>query len=167
MKEIFEHKINGFTLAEVIITLALTSMAVAFAYGTLSYVQKLFFSYKQQNRFMQEYTAFKERMDHEALYSEYVIEQDENVFRIKRDSGFIDLEIKKLHILMKKGTACDTFHFSAENIKKEYELMPNSNLAGRLVNLIGFETEYSKQKFNFVFSKKYDASIKLKLGKGQ
>jgi len=165
MNNVFNHRVNGFTLAEVIVTLALTSMAITFAYGTLTYVQKLFFSYKDQNRFMQEFTAFKQRMDHEALYSDYMMEQTEDHFAISRDSTHIELELKKDLVLMRKNGICDTFHFIAVHVKKHFELMPNSPLNNKLVKCLSFEVEYSKQKFKFVFSKMYDASVKLKLEK--
>lgn len=160
---LFEHKLDGFTLAEVIVTLALTSMALTFAYGTLTYVQKLFYSYKDQNRFMQEYTEFKKRMDHEALFCEYIIEIKESTFQIKRDSLLIDLEILKDVILVKNKKTCDTFHLVTSAIQKKYELMEEQNMANKLVRSLDFEVGFSKQKFNFCFDKNYDATVKLKL----
>lgn len=150
-----------------IVTLALTSMVIAFAYGALSYVQQLFYSYKDQNRFMQEYTEFKKRMDHEALYADYINEERANCFKIKRDSSMIDLEIKEKVILMKKNEVCDTFHIVANKMKKNYETMKDPAMMNKLLNHLYFETEFSKQKFNFEMFKSYDASIKLKLDKVQ
>ncbi|MFO0355668.1 MAG: type II secretion system protein J [Sphingobacteriaceae bacterium] len=164
---LFTHKLDGFTLAEVIITMALTSMVIMFAYGTLSYVQKLFFSYKDQNRFLQEYTIFKERMDHEILYSEWILEGEENHFKIKRDSSFIDLEFLKNAILLRNNQVCDTFHFEPKLITREYEQMSENSTVKQLVHKMRFEIEFSKQKFSLSFTKHYDASVKLKLEQGQ
>jgi prepilin-type N-terminal cleavage/methylation domain-containing protein len=160
---LLSHKVNGFTLAEVIVTLALTSMVITFAYGTLTYVQKLFSSYRNQNRFMQEYTCFKERMDHEALYADWMMEQGENSYRIKRDSVFIDVEFLKTVTLLKNGVICDTFHLVPENLKKMYEPIGDPLMKNKLVRSLNFDIEYSKQKFSFSFLKNYDASVKLKL----
>lgn len=157
------HKLDGFTLAEVIITLALTSMVITFAYGTLSYVQKLFFTYKDQNRFMQEYTNFKVRMDHEALYCDWMMEQGENKFRIKRDSSFIDVEFLKHVILVRKAGNCDTFHLVPGTLKRRYEPMNNPTMTNKLVSALNFDMAFSKQTFSFCFLKNYDASVKLKL----
>jgi len=166
MKKVFDHTLKGFTLAEVIVTLALTSMVIVFAYGILTYVQKLFYSYKGQNRFIQEYTTFKERMDHEALYSAYITEQSETTFKIKRDSVIIDLEILSNVVLLKNGLVCDTFHFAALQLKKEYEKMPDTYSLNKLIKTLNFDVEFSKQKFSFMFEKDYDASVKLKLDRG-
>lgn len=159
------HKLHAFTLAEVIVALALTSMAIMFAYGTLTYVQKLFMNYKDQNRFIQEYSTFKERMDHEALYSEWVIQKNENTLSIKRDSSVISVEFLKNVILMKSEEACDTFHLTALDINKEYEEMHDQDMTNKLVKTLKFDVKFSRQKFSFYFYKQYDAFVKLKLDK--
>jgi prepilin-type N-terminal cleavage/methylation domain-containing protein len=165
VKRLITYKLKGFTLAEVMVTLVLTTIVVTFAYGTLSYVQKLFYSFKGQNRFIQEFTCFKQRMDHEALYAEWIKEQGENKFEIKRDSIITHLEILEHVILMKRGLATDTFHMEAKAIKKEYEVMPVAGTSNRLIKGLYFKTEFSKQAFNFQIKKKHDASVKLNIGK--
>ena len=163
MKKVLTHKLKGFTLAEVMVTMALTAIVITFAYGTLSYVQKLFYSYKDQNRFVQEFTNFKQRMDHESIYSEFVTENGENTFSIKRDSTVTNLKFLPEVILMQRGNKCDTFHLAAKNIKSEYEKMSNSS--ERLLKELSFKVEFSKQAFNFQFTKEYDASVLLKIEK--
>jgi prepilin-type N-terminal cleavage/methylation domain-containing protein len=154
---------NGFTITELLVTLALTSIAITFAYGTLSYVQNLFFNFKKQNQFINEYIDFKNRMDYEALYSDFIVEAKENHFEIRRDSSIIDLAFLEKVILLKKNNHCDTFHIKARKPKKEFEMMKNPVYNNKLVKSISFEFEFTKQKFNFYFYKNYDASIKLQL----
>ena len=158
---------KGFTIVEVMVTMALTSIIITFAYSTLGYIQKLFYTYKDQNRFINEYTDFKKRMDHEALYSESVIEGSENKFNIKRDTSLAELEFLEKVVLFKKGEHCDTFHFELKQINKEYELMKNPALVNKLIKAMSFEIDYSKQKFNFIFNKNYDASVKLRLDRAE
>jgi len=155
--------LRGFTIAELLVVLALTSIAITFSYGTLSYIQKLFFDYRKQNNFLNEFTEFKKRMDHESLKADIVIEKNENEFEIKRDSVSSHLYIMESVILMKKNGHCDTFHIAARSIKKEYELMHNPTWSNKLLRRLELETDFKKQKFNFYFSKEYSADVKLKL----
>ena len=160
-----DYKLKGFTIAELLIVLILTSISITLSYGTLTYVQKLFSEYKKQNRFLNEFTDLKQRMDFESLKATRVIEQQENTFEIKRDSAIITLQIKEKVILMKRNETCDTFHIAAKNIKKEYESMTNPLWTNRLVSSLKFDTEFSKQTFHFCFNKEHSASLKLKLEK--
>jgi len=54
MSERKNKYLKGFTLVEVLIALILTSITITFSYGTLSYIQKIFNGYKDQNRFINE-----------------------------------------------------------------------------------------------------------------
>jgi prepilin-type N-terminal cleavage/methylation domain-containing protein len=160
-----KYKVKGFTITEVLVTLALTSIAITMAYGTMTYIQKLFYNYKDQNRFINEYTSLKKRMDFESLNAKMIVEEGENKFVIKRDSLNASLEFRINDILFKKGDRCDTFHISAKNIQKDYEVMKNPLWTGKLVNTLKFEVQFTKQKFNFYFYKNYDSSVKMELDK--
>jgi len=156
------YKQKAFTIAELLVVLALTSVSVTLSYGTLNYVQKLFTEYKKQNRFLNEYTELKQRMDYEALKADYITEEAENHFMIRRDSTSIELEIQEAVILLRRKGSCDTFHLISKNIRKEYETM-NSAVDMRLLSKLKFETYFSRQRFNFCFEKHVDAAWKLKL----
>ncbi|PBQ30234.1 hypothetical protein CNR22_00155 [Sphingobacteriaceae bacterium] len=156
-------KLKGFTITELLIVLVLTSLSIIFSYGTLNYIQKIFSDYKKQNRFLNEFTVFKSRMDMESIKSISVIEQKESTFEIRRDSSLIVLQLNEEVILLKKEGACDTFHIAAKKISKEYELMKNPAWTNKLLSKLEFETEFSKQKFFFSFNKEHSASFKLAL----
>jgi len=158
-----KYFLKGFTIIEVLISLMLTSITVTLSYSSLNYVQKLFYNYKTQNKFISEYTDFKKRMDYESLKAKLIIENSENNFTIKRDSANITFQILDKTLLLFKGEHCDTFHIEAKKIKKEYELMKKPLWTNKLLKSLRFETEFSKQKFNFQFDKNYDSSVKMEL----
>lgn len=162
-----KYALKGFTIAEVLVTLALTSLAITLSYATLGYVRELFYNYKTQSKFINQYTDFKQRMDYEALKCDMITEESENKFSIKRDTVMATLEIMEKYMLLRKQEQVDTFHFRAKNIKKEYEAMKNPLWTNKLVRSLQFETDFTKQKFNFCFYKKYNASVKLELDKEQ
>ncbi|MDO9000238.1 MAG: prepilin-type N-terminal cleavage/methylation domain-containing protein [Bacteroidota bacterium] len=164
-KKIFKHKTKGLTLAEVLVTLALTSIVITLSYSTLNYTQKLFYNYKKQNQFINEYTDFNKRMRYESLKANTISMQSENTFLINRDSIQTSLQFFPKVILMSRKDNCDTFHIEAKNIKMEYEIINNPQWTNKLVKLLVFETEFTKQKFNFIFHKIYDASVKFELDK--
>ncbi len=165
MKNKQKYAVKGFTLAEVLVTLALTSLAITLSYSTLTYIQKLFNGYKEQNKFINQYTDLKKRMDYEALKASVIIEESENTFIIKRDSITSSLKILEKVILMERNNHCDTFHIEAKKIEKEFESIKNPAFANKLLKSLKFETQFTKQKFNFYFYKKYDASVKLEFDK--
>ncbi len=164
-KYVLNYKLKGLTLAEVLVTLALTSIVITLSYSTLNYTQKLFYNYKKQNQFLNEYTDFKNRMNFESLMAKTILEQNETTFLINRDSIQTTLQFFSNVVLLKRNDNCDTFHIEAKNIKKEYEKIKNPLWTNKLIKLLVFETEYTKQKFNFCFYKNYDASVKLELDK--
>lgn len=157
------HKLKGFTIAEVLVVLALTSLSVTLSYATLTYIQKLFVDYRRQNTFLSQYTDLKKRLDYESLKASVVIEKSENNFVIRRDSSDASLQILEKTVLLRRNEKCDTFHFSAKNIKKEYETMKNPAWTNKLLRSLQFEVEFTKQKFNFSFYKEHESGVKLKL----
>ncbi len=160
-----KYYVKGFTIAELLVVLALTSISITLSYGTLNYIQKLFVEYKKQNKFLNEFTDLKKRMDYESLKADLVTEVQENKFEIRRDSGVAILQLMEHVILLKRNEHCDTFHISARHIKKEYEAMENPAWYNKLVSQILFETDFTKQTFHFCFYKDHEASVKLALDK--
>jgi prepilin-type N-terminal cleavage/methylation domain-containing protein len=167
VKHVKLNKVKGFTIIEVLVTLALTSIAITLGFATLNYVQKLFYDYKKQNKFIQQYTDLKWHLDVEKNRAERVIEISENNFEISRDSLNSNLILQGDKILLKRNDRCDTFFVKAENIKKEYLQLNNPKWSNKLVTSLKFESYYSKQKFIFYFYKDYDASAKLEMERSE
>ena len=163
MSERKNKYLKGFTLVEVLIALILTSITITFSYGTLSYIQKIFNGYKDQNRFINEYCRLKNVVEFEMLRSYMIVMNAENEFSVRGDSVVTDIVLGAKNILLKRNGFCDTFHLPPSNTNIRFEPMNQQALVGRLVKSLGFELEYNKQKFNFYFSKDYDASVKMKL----
>ncbi|MCC6370239.1 MAG: prepilin-type N-terminal cleavage/methylation domain-containing protein [Bacteroidia bacterium] len=162
MKGIKKYQ-KGFTIAEVLITLVLTSIAITLSYGTLNYIQKLFHAYTNQNKYINQITDLKQRLDFEAIKCDLVVEESENNFRIVRDTIESHLIITDKNILYKRQLNCDTFNIEAINLKKEYERIENPKWHNLLIKSLQFESSFTKQKFNFYFYKEYDAATKLAL----
>lgn len=161
MKYTKHHRLKGFTLTEVLVTLALTSIAITFAYGSFNYVNKLFIDYRQQNRFLTECINLKNRLSYEMLYADSFMESGENEFLSKRGNDSVSIEIKENCILFKKNEACDTFHLEVREIAKSFEYMKNPVYVNKLVAGLNFEVEFSKQRFNFYFYKQHCGDVKL------
>lgn len=157
------HKLKGLTIAELLVTLALTTVCLTLAYTTLTYIQKLFYNYKENNRFINEFVYFKSRMDYEALNSSFIIEKNENVFEIECDSSLTTIELKESVVLCTKNNHTDTFHFKINDVQKLYEKMNSPVLSNVLVNYLSFKLEYNKQQFTYVLNKQHDSSVKMKL----
>jgi len=158
-----KYALKGFTIAELLVVMVLTSVSITLSYGTLTYVQKLFYEYKKQNKFLNEFTSLKNRLDLESLKADLVTESSTDHFEIKRDSTLGYLEILQDLILVKRNNVCDTFHIKATNIQKEYEKMNHPLWQNRIVRSIKFEVLFSKQKFNFSFHKEHSPALKLEL----
>ncbi|MBL7932146.1 MAG: prepilin-type N-terminal cleavage/methylation domain-containing protein [Bacteroidia bacterium] len=163
MKTNAHKRLKGFTIVEVLVVLALTSLSVSLSYGALNATQELFSRYKAQNRFLNEFTELKRRCDYEALKAISIIEIGTNIFEIKRDSLPIKISVLDKRVLLFKGGICDTFHLEAKNLKIGYEEMANPLWQNKLVNELSFDVEFSKQKYIFSFTKSHDASVKLAL----
>ncbi len=157
------NKLKGFTIAELLVTLALTTVCLTLSYSTLTYIQKLFYNYKENNKFLNEFVYFKTRMDYEALNSSLFKEENENTFIIGQDSLLSQLELKESVVLLSKNNRTDTFHFKIKDVQKTYEVMSSPILNNVLVNHLSFKLEYNKQQFIYVLSKQHDSSVKMKL----
>jgi prepilin-type N-terminal cleavage/methylation domain-containing protein len=159
------HKVKGYTIIEVMVTLVLTSLAITMSYSALTYVQKMFVSYKNQNLFIERFTSLKERINYEILKADMVAEEDENSFKITRDTITTLLKLEDKFIVLSKGARQDTFYTEVSGIKKEFEIIKNPVWQNKLVSHLEFETEFGKQKFKLGFYKPHEASLKLKLDK--
>lgn len=157
--------VKGFTIAEMLITLVLTSASITLSYHTLSYVQKLFYSYKEQNQFLQQYTHLKRVLDDECLKSDKLIEENENEFSFYNDTLITQFKISESLLILKKGLRTDSVKTKALHIQKTYENFNNPNFKNKFINSLSFEVLYTKQKFNFYIYKNYDASVKMELEK--
>jgi prepilin-type N-terminal cleavage/methylation domain-containing protein len=164
-KRFVSHKVKGYTIIEMMVTLVLTSLIITMSYSALTYVQKMFISYKSQNLFIEKFTSLKDRINYEILKADIVSEESANQFKITRDSSSAMLILMDKFIVLTKGVRQDTFYTEVSNIKKEFELIKNPMWQNKLIQSLEFETKFTKQKFVLRFQKVHEASLKLELDK--
>lgn len=157
------RRVKGLTLAEVLVTLALTSVVVTLAYTGLNYVQKLYAQYRQQTRFIQSLSHLQNRLQYEGLKARYVLQTTETEFQMVRDSAKVTLKLLPESVITTQGIQTDTFYVKARQIERTYQPVKNPLYAGRLIQSLSFQCEFTKQKFNIYFYKPYDASVLLEL----
>lgn len=157
------HKQKGFTLAEVLITLLLTSVAITLSYGTLGYLQALYQNVQQQNRFINQATTLKVALEREFLHCQRITEETPNHFTFYGNIQTAHLLLLEHCLVYQQGLRSDTFNLKAEQVKKAYEPMLSGRWNGKLLKQLDFETAFTKQTFYFYFYKHYHASVKLML----
>ena len=154
-------KIKAFTLAEMLVTLALTSVMVTFSYLGLTSIQKLLVDYKNQNSFISKMNELNSRINFLFTRSNTVSEINNETIVFKTDSAESKVIFGSNYILTAKDNVTDTFQFGQKALKITYEGMTD-NSSIELINGLEFDIYFKKQKFHLTFSKNYDAFSKLK-----
>ena len=155
-------KIKAFTLAEMLVTLALTSVLVTFSYLGLNFMQKLLIDYKSQNSFISQMNELNSRLDFLFMKANAVTKMNEGDFVFKADSTESKVVFSDTYILTVKNNVTDTFKFEPKALKFVNEEMIE-NTSESLVKNIEFDVYFKKQKFHLTFRKNYDAFSKLQL----
>lgn len=163
MRDKLRYRLKGFTLAELLVVMALASVAITFSYQALMQVQKLFADYKRQNRFLNEVTDLKSRLAFEALKAEKIVEEEEGVYGIYRDSIKALLRVTDEQVLLKRQDRCDTFHVKAKVVGKNYEPMQNLQWQNKLLRELQLGIAFKEQTYLVVLGKEHSAEIKLRL----
>lgn len=154
------RKIKAFTLAEMLITLALTSIMVSFAYLGLSQLDKLLVQYSDQNLFITQLNELNKRTMILFDQAQSIEKVSETEIVFKTDSSESKLRFNPSFILTVRNNVADTFKLENKelNIVNE-ELTAES--PGILVKKMEFNIYFGKQKFHLIFIKNYDAYSKL------
>jgi prepilin-type N-terminal cleavage/methylation domain-containing protein len=155
-------KIKAFTLAELLVTLALTSIMVTLSYMGLNYIQKLLFQYQDQNTFITRLNDLNKRLDFSFDEALSVQKEGERSLILRKDSSETKVEFGPYYILTVKNNRTDTFMLDAKDLKIENESL-NETVQEQLIKKVEFDIYFQKQKFHLTFSKNYDAYSKLML----
>lgn len=155
-------KIKAFTLAEMLVTLALTSVLVTFSYMGLSSMQKLLVDYKKQNQFITQMNELNNRITLLFSNAHTVTKTSEEKVIFKTDSLESNIIFSDSYILTIKNNVSDTFHFEPKKLKITNEEMAD-DVGLSLIKSLEFDIYFQKQKFHLTFSKNYDAFSKLNL----
>lgn len=155
-------KIKAFTLAEMLVTLALTSIMVIFSYMGLSQLNKLLVQYRDQNIFITELNELNKRTSF--LFNEansiQKISETELIFRT--DSAESKVIVDPSFILTVKNNKTDTFKLENKGLKIVNEEIA-SEASISLIKKLEVDIYFGKQKFHLIFIKNYDAFSKLKI----
>jgi prepilin-type N-terminal cleavage/methylation domain-containing protein len=154
-------KIRAFTLAEMLVTLALTSVMVTFSYLGLTSIQKLLVDYKNQNSFISKMNELNKRIDFLFTKANTITKVANEKIVFNADSAESKVIFESNYILTVKDNVTDTFQFGPKGMKITYEeITENSSI--ELIKGLEFDIYFKKQKFHLTFSKNYDAFSKLK-----
>lgn len=154
-------KMKGFTLSELMVSLALTSIMVSFAYMGYNYTQKLLLQFREQNDFFVQFNELNKRFTVFSTSTSFITREDDSKFRIKTDSLDYELEFPGNGIIIKRPGLTDTFKLETKTIRFEPEIINNFNTTEQLVKKIDFEVLFKKEVFHIVLNKNYDAYSKL------
>ncbi len=156
-------KIKGFTISELMVTLALTGIITSFAYLGFNYTQKLLKQFNEQNHFISQLNELNKRFTLLSNSANEIIKESDSKYLIKSDSSYCSLEFGVETILMNKTGFVDTFHLKTVNLEFNFEKLNNPAWEAKLVNSLSFNVLFEKEKFRISLNKHYDAYSKLKL----
>lgn len=156
------RKIKAFTLAEMLVTLALTSVLVTFSYLGLNSMQKLLVDYKNQHQFITQMNELNKRINLLFINANTITKLSDEKIIFNADSTESKVIFSDRYILTIKNNVSDTFHFDPKKLKITNEEMSEPVNIDLIKNL-EFDIYFQKQKFHLTFSKNYDAFSKLKL----
>lgn len=155
-------KIKAFTLAEMLVTLALTSVLVTFSYLGLNSMQKLLVDYKNQHQFITQMNELNKRINLLFINANTITKLSDEKIIFNADSTESKVIFSDRYILTIKNNVSDTFHFDPKKLKITNEEMSEPVYIALIKNL-EFDIYFQKQKFHLTFSKNYDAFSKLEL----
>ena len=153
-------KIKAFTIMELLVSMTLTGILVAFAFMGYNQIQKLFINYTFQSKFISDYNQLNKALFLIANQSKTIEKSSEKIISFKSDSNTVILDFAEKVLLLKFKSHTDTFDMESKNPKFEF-LKTSDNGYSNLI--VDFESEvfFQSQKFRVSFHKQYDAASTL------
>ena len=157
--------IKAFTLAEMLVTMALTSLLAGFCYLGYTNIQRMLGQQSRQNSFITTLNVFTTRTGRlMQSCNRAILEQDRKLI-FYCDSVKTSLQFGENNILMSRFGRTDTFYLKPGGLQLGYEPLQNAAWQNRLVNRLELDVYYQEQSFHLDFRKMYDALTKLGLEK--
>ena len=153
------RKMKAFTLAELLVTLALTAILITLAYSGLSYIQRLLKQYNEQSFFITQITELEKRIGQQTLLAREIKSEKEQELVFRSDSGSVILFFDPKYILLKKNNQTDSFLIENSGLQLAFEKLSNDRV--QLINALAFDLDFRKQKFHCIFRKNYDGFSKF------
>lgn len=142
---------------ELLVSMTLTGILVAFAFMGYNQIQKLFVNYAEQSQFISDYNQLTKVLGIMTERARSIETQGENIIAFKTDSNTVLLDLSTKQVLLKFATRTDTFGLEAKDIEmKHLQLAPDVPLP--LVREFQCKVGFQTQKFRVSFRKQYDAT---------
>lgn len=154
-------KIKAFTVFELLISMTLTGILVAFAFTSFNTMQKLFNDYTKQSVFISDINQLHSALFNLSNKAIGIEKIDEKNLLFKSDSSTTQLIIEEKNILLKFASHTDTFKIEPKDATMTL-LTINNQLPSNLVEKFDCDLFYKTQKFHVSFQKQYDAQSILK-----
>lgn len=158
---LLNKKIKGFTIMELLVSMTLTGILVAFAFLGYNQIHKLFINYTQQSRFILDYNRLNKALCILSDRSQQIEKTGEYSISFKNDLNTTVLNMNEKTIVLKFQSHTDTFHVVSKDRQFHFVQLHNSMPSSLIIS---FECDvfFQSQKFHVSFSKHYDSSSILK-----
>lgn len=153
--------IKAFTVFELLITMTLTVILVAFSYSGFSMMQKLFTDYTKQSNFISEINQLHTALFYLSDKATTIQKKDDKTLVFQSDSASTFLTMNDNAILLTFTSHTDTFHVEPKNTTFKLLTLTNQ-LPSTLIEKFDSDVFYKTQKFHLSFQKEYDAQHILK-----
>jgi len=154
------RKLKAFTMMELLVSMTLTGILVAFAFMGYNQVQKLFVNYTVQSRFINDYNQLNKALLILSERAKTVEARGEKVIAFQTDSSTVLLDMSSKNMLLKFASHTDTFALEAKDLTS-LPVMASDQRPLPLLRDFDCTVMFQSQKFRVSFRKQYDASTLL------
>lgn len=146
---------------ELLVSMTLTGILVAFAFMGYNQIQKLFVSYTVQSKFITDYNQLNKALMILSERAKTIEAQGDKVIAFKTDSNAVLLDMSTKNILLKFSSHTDTFAMEARDMKS-LPVVISDQMPLPLIRSFECGVMFQTQKFRVSFRKQYDASTLLR-----
>ena len=156
-----KYYIKAFTVFELLISMTLSGILVAFAFMGFNQLQHLFIDYTKQSNFIVEINQLNTAFFNLSEKADLIEKENDKTLVFKTDSDQVKLLLEENNILLKFKSHTDTFHFAPK--KMEFKTLNlNNETPSNLVFQFDTDVYFKSQKFHVSFRKEYDSEQTLK-----
>jgi prepilin-type N-terminal cleavage/methylation domain-containing protein len=155
------RKLKAFTMMELLVSMTLTGILVAFAFMGYNQIQKLFVSYTVQSKFITDYNQLNKALMILSERAKIIEAQGDKVIAFKTDSNAVLLDMSTKNILLKFSSHTDTFAMEARDMKS-LPVVISGQTPLPMIRSFECGVMFQTQKFRVSFRKQYDASTLLR-----
>lgn len=145
---------------ELLVSMTLTGILVAFAFMGYNQIQKLFVSYTVQSKFITDYNQLNKALMILSERAKTIEAQGDKVIAFKMDSNAVLMDMSTKNILLKFSSHTDTFAMEARDMKS-LPVVISDQMPLPLIRSFECGVMFQTQKFRVSFRKQYDASTLL------